>query len=459
MAQQYYSFEEAARALGISTDELNRLREKGEIRAFADRGTWKFRKLDIDEAARKRGLGSDPEISMTSSGLHEAPADVSGSGSSSGASDSGDQILLSEQELGGGDPDTSSTIIGMTPTGGRAGTRRPDGARPPSDSDVRIVSADRGPRDSDVKLVFDKPKPSASPRGATPARTPERGAIPNAQMPHDPDSDFELGPTGAKAAGDAAARRPVKRPPHPGETGIAPAPPDSSDITLSPGGSGIGVTSPADSGISLEQPIDLVQSSSTDLGADSSGSSSGEKTATLAAQGDSGDIFETDFEVPLLADSGKRRGPAVTDHTEITADSDFELGMEKPRRGRDSSSQVIALEGEDEIDESAATALGEHSAATLKAERALEAEEEEAAEELGLPPGVLAADVSAAAMPVVRAAAEAEWGALWVSLLGVTAVFVSLGGMMMYDLIRNMWSWHGPNPVSSQMLDWLKGLM
>ena len=273
MAQQYYSFEEAARALGISTDELNRLREKGQIRAFADRGTWKFRKLDIDEAARKRGLGSDPEISMTSSGLHEAPADVSGSGSSSGASDSGDQILLSEQELGGGDPDTSSTIIGMTPTGrtasdsdvrlvadlgdkpgsdsdvkviadgaapsdsdvklvdftstaedspvrlepgvsptptgGRAGTRRPDVVRPPSDSDVRIVSADRGPRDSDVKLVFDKPKPSASPRGATPARTPERGAIPDAQMPHDPDSDFELGPTGAKAAFSTSAPRPA----------------------------------------------------------------------------------------------------------------------------------------------------------------------------------------------------------------------------------------------------------
>lgn len=44
----YYNLEKAAEVLGVSAGELNRLREKGKIRAFRDGSAWKFRKEDID---------------------------------------------------------------------------------------------------------------------------------------------------------------------------------------------------------------------------------------------------------------------------------------------------------------------------------------------------------------------------------------------------------------------------
>jgi excisionase family DNA binding protein len=55
MVQGFYTLEEAARILGTSPEELNRMAQKRELRAFADRGTWRFRSQDIDELARQRG--------------------------------------------------------------------------------------------------------------------------------------------------------------------------------------------------------------------------------------------------------------------------------------------------------------------------------------------------------------------------------------------------------------------
>ena len=64
MAKKYLSIEEAAERLGISTQDLIRHRENGEVRGFADRGTWKFREQDVTEFARSRQAGSDPEIPL-----------------------------------------------------------------------------------------------------------------------------------------------------------------------------------------------------------------------------------------------------------------------------------------------------------------------------------------------------------------------------------------------------------
>lgn len=52
MAKRYLSIDEASEKLGIAKEELNRLRQKGEIRGFADRGTFKFKEDDVDELAR-----------------------------------------------------------------------------------------------------------------------------------------------------------------------------------------------------------------------------------------------------------------------------------------------------------------------------------------------------------------------------------------------------------------------
>lgn len=58
MTQGFYSLEEAANVLGVAADELNRMAQRREVRAFADRGTWRFRSQDIDEMAQKQGAAA-----------------------------------------------------------------------------------------------------------------------------------------------------------------------------------------------------------------------------------------------------------------------------------------------------------------------------------------------------------------------------------------------------------------
>jgi len=59
MATKYITLEEAAAQLGITPDRLIRLREQGDIRGFADRGTWKFRPQDVEQLREK--LAAEPK--------------------------------------------------------------------------------------------------------------------------------------------------------------------------------------------------------------------------------------------------------------------------------------------------------------------------------------------------------------------------------------------------------------
>src|SRR5262245_11487937 len=68
--QQYYTLEEAAKVLRISPDELREMAKQKTIRAFQDRGSWRFRAQDIDEMARARGLGSDSDLQLGEGALN-----------------------------------------------------------------------------------------------------------------------------------------------------------------------------------------------------------------------------------------------------------------------------------------------------------------------------------------------------------------------------------------------------
>lgn len=178
MAKKYLTIEEAAELLGVEPSDLSRLREKGEIRAFADRGNWKFRQDDVDELARKRQTDSDPDVPIFRSPPSSKPPkdDFSDSFSldipGSGKDDSSINL--------GNEPDE---VIGNQPTIVRKGglddlmgsdsdvrlvfddSLMPDNSEDVlsdsehSDSDVRLInfgdSSDEG-SDSDVKLVPDK---------------------------------------------------------------------------------------------------------------------------------------------------------------------------------------------------------------------------------------------------------------------------------------------------------------
>src|SRR5205807_4839305 len=64
MVQGYYTLDEAARILGMETEELSQMAQRREVRAFADRGTWRFRTQDIEELARRRGAGSNTDVAL-----------------------------------------------------------------------------------------------------------------------------------------------------------------------------------------------------------------------------------------------------------------------------------------------------------------------------------------------------------------------------------------------------------
>ena len=51
MDQRFLKFEEALEKLGISADRLNQLRETGELRAYRDGASWKFRGEEIEKMA------------------------------------------------------------------------------------------------------------------------------------------------------------------------------------------------------------------------------------------------------------------------------------------------------------------------------------------------------------------------------------------------------------------------
>jgi len=48
MVQGYYTLDEAARILGMDPEKLGHMAQRREIRAFADRGTWRFRTQDVE---------------------------------------------------------------------------------------------------------------------------------------------------------------------------------------------------------------------------------------------------------------------------------------------------------------------------------------------------------------------------------------------------------------------------
>src|SRR5262245_53223841 len=157
MEQKFVKFEEALDKLGISAERLNQLREDGELRAYRDGSSWKFRSDEIERMATEGipdspppsdislvgaddlvessplaglddlddlKLADDDDLSLGSElELASDQDDTVTAGGSDPAlsihdettegSDPSDSILLSEEELGESLP-AASTIIGRS---------------------------------------------------------------------------------------------------------------------------------------------------------------------------------------------------------------------------------------------------------------------------------------------------------------------------------------------------------
>jgi hypothetical protein len=187
--------------------------------------------------------------------------------------------------------------------------------------------------------------------------------------------------------------------------------PDS-DITVGGGDSGISLVDPHDSGLSLEQPLELEGSAaeSFDLGEE--------------------DIVSLDEDM-------------VEESAELKSDDDFLLTpIEDSVDESDSGSQVIALESEEEF------------SGGFGSSPALLEEDLSAAAPLVAPGLAPAAALAAGAtMAPVGYVAEPPYSMANIATLAVVFLFMFMGGMFMYDLIRHMWSWDSPYALNNAMMD------
>ena len=187
--KKYLSLEEAAAQLGLKTEELIRLREKGEVRGFADRGTWKFKAEDVAEYRRRQQPDSDPDLQIIDD-FNESEDDVGKQATvirkGTDAKSDSDVRLVSD------DADKKKSRL----TGSSA--ELPAIGLHDSDSDVRLVepskSIEQG-SDSDVTLVVPKKGlKSDSDSDVRMVDLPDSRGDSKSRAPMDTDSDIRLSP-------------------------------------------------------------------------------------------------------------------------------------------------------------------------------------------------------------------------------------------------------------------------
>ncbi len=421
MAKKLIDLDEAAKMLGVSPETLNEMRGRHEITAYRDGNNWKFKAEDIEKLAAEGAAGAD----------HDA-------GEFAEVDDHIDSILLSEVELGDSGPSTSSTVIGKTNAPAspdsdiqlaKSTEKEPPGsvlgseARLAGGSNVLQSGSGLSAKFDDLDAL-DLDLPSSQESGLGLGSSGLR--LPSGSDLSLDDKDLSLGeePTTAKPSSDSkkAGGSAVDLSGADEDDDLVLGGSSGSDVTRSAADSGISLMDPSDSGLSLDEaPLELGGSAveSLELGEDD--------MLQLEEKGDSESA------------------------TQLKADDDFLLTPLDEGGGEDSDSgsQVIALDSEGDFDESAATMLGGKAGAAML--------EEDLGGDLG---GGLGAALGPAAglaagttlMPAARTpeGAYTVWNIL---LLTLCTLLLMVTGMMMYDLMRNMWSWDAPYAVNSAMMD------
>jgi hypothetical protein len=422
MAAAFYTLEEAARVLGMSPEDLKQKAQHREVRAFMDSGSWQFRVADVDELARRRGMGSDPELLLSDQSLDAtdpsgsdeidlsefqlgtAKADLGSRTSDMGTSQSGsdDDLDVQFDDLSlppGPLSSSSSTIIGMKP-GGKKPTDSdvrlvPDQPlKGTSDSDVRLMPLEtpHKPSDSDVTLVNDDASligiPAIRPAGTPPmtGQLGSSGEVFASQIEGESSSDFELMPSTdiAKAlepesgsdfeltaldASDEFEASPL-------------AGPSDSDVTAAqPSASGINLARPSDSGINLQGVggFDLSQADSIELAPLDEESEPGRPPAKPAAASKPAAAPKQDPNSATVMPGVTPADPGATSmgmsEKDIFEDTDFSLEVDALDSDHDDrtvqldrssdfdleesdSASEVFALDEDDVDQNAATAMG-----------------------------------------------------------------------------------------------------
>lgn len=174
MSQEFYSLEDAAKKLGLTTQELNAMAQHREIRAFADRGTWRFKASDIDELASRRGFVSNPNFRLSDpdvkTDIKGAPSDifadersklqaeVKGKPSKGGDTGRVDLAALAGDDQDAAGSSSSSFVFGNKPVKGMTDIAGP--ATPVTGDDESMVPLGREPvggQPGDSRVRLDSP--------------------------------------------------------------------------------------------------------------------------------------------------------------------------------------------------------------------------------------------------------------------------------------------------------------
>ncbi|MBL9082235.1 MAG: helix-turn-helix domain-containing protein [Planctomycetales bacterium] len=391
------TLEEAAHILGISAAEVGEMRQRQELYGYRDGGNWKFKQSDVEQLAMDRsGMAPSP------GGSGILPVDLEGGDN--------DLVVLSEFELGDSGPG-SSTVIG--------GKNKP-GSDLSLGSDLKLDSGiDLAGGDSDLKLAGNSGLNLAGDSGPlSAADTSDKSNVLGG-----PDSDLGILGSDVRLAGDSN----VFDSPLPGGSMAAGKTMLTAELAEKGG--------PAPSSVKMEMRDS--ESVFGDTGSDVTRNAGGSGINLLSPQ-DSGMLLD---DLDLSGASGIAQG--IGDDSEIKGDDDFLLtpSLDGGDDSMDSGSQVIALDGD----------YGDDATATLLA---------------GDVPGLSAAfgDEGMMAQPGgmvgggYATVPDTHFGVGTVAAMSVCVILMGLTGIMMYDIIRNMWAWDTPLSVSSTLMDMIPGV-
>jgi len=446
MSKKYLTIEEAAAAIGIEKAELNRLREQGQIRAFADRGNWKFKEEDVENFARNRQLDAEFDLGLDSSESMEGPV----------VSDSSEDLIFSDDALvtpksAGGDSSSDSDVRLIFDDLPKSAAKPKSGAK--SESDVRLASesssseglprVDSGVRmggdgrssdsssDSDVRLLSEKEGGRRAGDSGSGDAVTERISLSGDDLVPLADSGISL-----ETANDSGISL-------------------SSDSTMFVGGdSGISLSSDDEEGISLSDlpavatpPRDKPKGSPVGKGGGPSARLRDDDDLTTSIPVMKEDpLADTDDAVPLRG-GGSRNDDSSGETSVITLDDD----SDEYAVDGDSSSEFVAAEEEVVDDEEIVEdVVGEDDEIV---EDVFGADDEDFDD--GLTAGESSGEI---ATPRVAAAVEQEWGVGTLVGLGLSTVAMLLCGVLMLDMVRNLWHTdvNSRNPFASLLLDLFK---
>lgn len=444
MAGKFVDLKEAAQMLGVTPEELVEMRSKNEVFGYRDGSSWKFKMEEIERVLSERGSEIRSDSSILSANDEDFENLISGLSSKIQAEKSAEEsesILVSEEELGES-ATGKSTIIG------KGGLKTP----PSAESDLTLGSASDILKTGDSGNLLEAPSSKlnlgdasdvhasainlAGPGGSGTGDMPlvkggsGTGDMPKADLGSGLDFDDDLrladdasatSKSGSKSGSldlDDSGEELVLS----GASGvlsdIGSGP--NRDVTSGAGDSGINL-GPSDSGIDLEgEPLDL----------------GGSAVDAMA--------LPEDEDVIALSDESADPDEA----TQLKADDQFMLSPSDSlvEDESDSGSQVIALEDSSSFDEGAATMLNqgglpaevaEDPFATASVADPMGGDAFGAAMSTGGPIGQMGAGP---VMMVPQGPTELPYTIWQVLGLLIGVGILSMCGMMMVDVMLNMWS-------------------